>query len=37
MEDMDLKLTPMVVRCVLGPLGMFGSMAGTSWTHTLSK
>ena len=34
MEGMGLKLTPIVVRYVLVPLGMFGFMAGTSWTHT---
>ena len=36
MERMGLKLTPVVVRCLLGPLGMFGPMAGTSWTHSYS-
>ena len=25
------------VRYLLGPLGMFGPMAGTSWTHNYSK
>ena len=34
MEGMGLKLTPVVVRRLLGPLGMFGSMAGNSWTHS---
>ena len=34
MEDMGLKLTPVVVRHILGPLGMFGPMTGISWTHT---
>ena len=34
MEGMGLNLTPVVVRCFLGPLGMFGPTAGTSWTHT---
>ena len=29
MEGMGLKLTPVVVRCLLGPLSMFGSIAGT--------
>ena len=33
MEGMGLKLTLVVVRRLLGPLGMFGPMAGTSWTH----
>ena len=34
MEDMGLKLTPVVVERVLGPLGMFEPMADISWTHT---
>ena len=34
MEPMDLKLTPVVVRCLLGCPGMFGPMTGTSWTHS---
>ena len=33
MEGMGLKFTPVVVRRLLGPLSMFGPMAGTSWTH----
>ena len=33
MEGMDLKLTPVVVRHFLSALGIFGPMAGTSWTH----
>ena len=33
MEDMGLKSTPVVVRCLLAPLTMFGPMAGTSWTR----
>ena len=33
MEDMGLKLAPVVVRHLLGHLGMFGPMAGTSWTQ----
>ena len=37
MEGMGLKLSPVVVRCFLGPLGMFGPMIGTSWTHSQSK
>ena len=37
MEGMDLKLSPLVVRRLLGPLGMFGPMAGTTWTHSQSK
>ena len=34
MEDMGLKFTPVIVRHLLGPLSMFGPMAGTSWTHS---
>ena len=34
MEGMDLKLTLVVVRCLLGPLSMFGTMAGTFCTHS---
>ena len=34
MEGMGLKLTPVVVRHLLGPLSMFGPMASTSWTHS---
>ena len=34
MEDMGLKFTPVVVRRLLGRLGMFGPMADTSWTHS---
>ena len=34
MEGMGLKLTPVVVKCLLGRLGMFGPMAVTSWTHS---
>ena len=30
MEDMGLKLTPVIVIHLLGPLGMFELMAGTS-------
>ena len=30
---MSSKMTPVVVRHLLGPLGMFGHMAGTSQTH----
>ena len=29
MEGMGLKFTPVVVRHLLGPLSMFGPMAGT--------
>ena len=34
MEDMGLKLTPVVVRRFLGLLGIFGPMAGTCWTNS---
>ena len=34
MEGMGLKLTLVVVRCLLGPLRTFGPMAGTSWIHS---
>ena len=34
MESMGLKLTPVVVRHLLGHLSMFGAMAGTPWTHS---
>ena len=34
MKGMGLKLTPVVVRCLLGPQSMFGPMAGTSWNHS---
>ena len=37
MKGMGLKLTTVVLRCLLGRLGMFGPMAGTSWTHSYSK
>ena len=30
MEDMGLKLTPLILIHLLGPLGMFEPMAGTS-------
>ena len=33
MEGMGLKLTPEVVRCLLGCLDMFGPTAGTFRTH----
>ena len=32
MEGMGLKMTPVVVRRLLSHLGVFGHMAGTSWT-----
>ena len=34
MEGMGLKLTPVLVRRLLGHLSMFGPMADTSWTHS---
>ena len=34
MEGMCLKFTPVAVTCLLGPLSMFGPIAGTSWTHS---
>ena len=37
MGGMDLKLTPVDVRHILGPLGMSGPMGGTSWTHSYFK
>ena len=37
MEDIGLKLTPMVVRHGLEPLSMCVAIAGTSWTHSQSK
>ena len=33
MEGIGLKLTTVVVRDLLGPLGMFGPKAGISWIH----
>ena len=37
METMGLKFTPVIVRCLLGPLSVFGPMVGTSCTHSHSK
>ena len=37
MEGMGLKLTPVVVRHLLGRLSMFGPISNTSWTHSQSK
>ena len=34
MEGLGLKITPVVVRWFLGPLGMFGPINDTSWTHS---
>ena len=36
MEDMDLKFSPVIARCLLSPLSMFGPIAGTSWTRSYS-
>ena len=33
MGGMDLKLAPVLVRCLLGPPGL---TAGSSWTHSYS-
>ena len=37
MENMCHIFTPVVMRHLLGPISMFGPMAGTSWTHSYSK
>ena len=34
MEGMDLKFTVVTVRHLLGPLSVFGPMAGTCWTQS---
>ena len=34
MEYMSLKLTPMLVRHLLGSLGLFGPIADVSWTYS---
>ena len=34
MEGMYLILIPMVVRCILGPLGIFAPMTGTFWAYS---
>ena len=36
-KDMSLKLTPVIVRCLFGTLGMSGPMAGASCTRNYSK
>ena len=33
MESVDLKFIPVVGRCFLDPLSMFGRIADTSWTQ----
>ena len=30
---MGLIFTPVLVRCLVGPLGLAGPMTSTSWTH----
>ena len=37
MGGMDLKLVPVLVRHLLGPLGLSRPKAETSWTHSYSK
>ena len=37
MEGRDLRLTSVLVRCLLGPLGLSGSIADTSWTQSYPK
>ena len=34
---MGLIFTPVLVRCLLGPLGLSGPMTSTSWAHRYSK
>ena len=34
MKGMDMKLTSVIVRRLLGNLGTFGPISGTSWTHS---
>ena len=34
MEGMSLKFIPVVVRCLLGSLNMFGPTAGNSLIHS---
>ena len=34
---MGLKLTPVPVRCLLGPLGLYEPIADASWAHGYSK
>ena len=33
MEGMGLKLTPVLVRYLLSPLGLFGPIADVPWTY----
>ena len=37
MGGMGLILTSALVRRLLGPLGLSGPIANTSWTHNYSK
>ena len=37
MGGMGLKLAPVLVRRLLGPLGLFGPTADASWTYGYSK
>ena len=37
MGGMGLKLTPVLVRCLLGFLGLFEPTAGASWAHSYSE
>ena len=34
---MGLKLTPLVVKRLLGPLSMFGPVVGISWIHIIAS
>ena len=37
MGDMGLIFTPVLVRCLLGSVGLSGPITGISWTHRYSK
>ena len=37
MGGMALILTPVLVRCLLGPPGLSRPMTSSSWTHSYSK
>ena len=37
MAGMGVIFTPLLVRHLLGPLGLSGSMTSTSWIHSYSK
>ena len=32
--EVGVIFTPVLVRCLLGPLGLSGPMTNTSWTHS---